>query len=389
MTNRDAKQTSWTGLLLVAFTMSLLASCSTPLSKGWSAFEKDKFDEAKKEWALGEKPEVKALVHKADAANKIVDLNAKAEAAEAKKQVHTAVQYRIYITFADKWPKDKWIGRSKTLQAIMDKSIGVVEEARVATQKEYDQAVACGKEKFKADEYKEAKDCFNQTKEVVGSYRGLRLKTTDIEFMVSAVDQALEIERKMEEERRAAEIAKQRYEAEQARIFAEQKRAAEEKLQAEERAKELARIAVEEERQRVEAEKKRRWMAFLSKGRPLKPLVATVGIPSHGKGTFRRLGEKAKFQGGAQFPILRKKGLKAEDLFALEIVVNRDDKATYLRNYSRSRGDLLKLPQVVSGKKHYYTEGYKGGRFYTEVENVRPGNKYEIQAVIYKIPVVH
>jgi len=389
----------WTNFGLTILTLAMLGGCSTPLSKGWDAFEKDQFDAAGKEWSLAEKEEVKSLVKKAETAQKIVSLDQKAQAAEAKKKRHSSNQYRIYITLADKWPKDKWIDRSPTLKGIMDHSIEVVAQTRTAQQTAYDNAISCGKTQFKADEYHKAKACFNKAKKIQKSYKKLRIKTTDIEFMTVAVNLAIEIERQMEAERRAAEAAQRRFEAEQAAIMARQLREAEAKRlaavarhkaeEAKRQAEELARLKIEQEKARVEAEKKRRWMAFLRKGRPLKPLVTTVGIPSIRKGKFSRIGQKIKFQAGAQFPILRKKGLKAEDLFALEISINRDDKATYLRNYSKSRGNLLQMPQTVSGRKHYYTEGYKGGRYYTEVENVRPSNNYEVKAVIYKIPVVH
>jgi len=375
----------WVQVGLTLITLAMFGGCATPLSKGWEAFEKDQFDVAGTEWSLAKKEEVKILVKKAEAAQKIVTLDQKANAAKAAKKQHQAVQYRIYITLVDKWAQDKWVERSKTLQAILDKSLGVVSAAKIAQQKRYNAAVACGKDQFKADEYQKSKACLKKAAVIARSYKKMTLKTVDTEFMTVAIDQALRIEREMEAERRAAEAAQKRFEAKEAAQLAAQLIIAKAKQQAEE----LARLKIEQEKARIKAEKKRRWMAFLSKGRPLKPLVTTVGIPSSRKGKFKKIGQKIKFQAGAQFPILRKKGLKAEDIYALEISVNRDDKATYLRNYSKSKGSLLQMPQVVSGRKHYYTEGYKGGRYYTEIENTRPSNKYEIKAVIYKIPVVH
>lgn len=369
-------------LALMLGLMWILSGCSSPLSRGWDFFAKDLYDQAKQEWGPLNQQD---LIDKADAAVKMTELHQKAEEAKAKGDRRTEVQSRLAIVAADKWPKDEWYKKSKALTAIVEASLATIEEERKAQQAKYDQNIACGKEAYQADDYEKAEKCFDAATAATNAYKGITLKTEDLSTMMAAVTQAMDIQRQMEAERKAAEEAKRLYEEEQARILAAQLKEAEDKKQAEE----IARIKAEEARQKAEAEKKRRWMEFLAKGRPLKPLVAIVGFPSSGSGTFAKLGEKAKFQGGAQFPILKKQNLKAEDIYALEIVINKDDKATYLRNYSTEKGDLLTMPQAVSGEKHYYTEGYKGGRFYTEVENEREGNEYKIKAVIYKIPVVH
>ncbi|OGG94921.1 MAG: hypothetical protein A2508_07180 [Candidatus Lambdaproteobacteria bacterium RIFOXYD12_FULL_49_8] len=369
-------------LALLLGLVLIFSSCSSPLSRGWNFFSKDQYDQAKLEWGPLNQQD---LMDKADAAVKMTELNQKAEDAKAKGDRRSEVQNRIAIMAADKWPKDNWVKNSKALAAIVEASMKTIEEERKVLQAKYDQNIGCGKVAYQADDYENAEKCFIAATAATNAYKGLYLKTEDLSTMMAAVTQAMDIQRQMEAERKAAEEAKRLYEEEQARLLAAQMKEAEEKKQAEE----IARIKAEEARQKAEAEKKRRWMEFLAKGRPLKPLVVVIGYSSTGAGTFSKLGEKVKFQGGAQFPILKKQNLKAEDIYALEVVINKDDKATYLRNYSTEKGDLLTMPQAVSGEKHYYTEGYKGGRFYTEVENERAGNDYKIKAVIYKIPVVH
>lgn len=362
----------------------LVASCATPLSRGWDHFSKSEWDKARTEWSQSKEPDLTA---KADAAEKMFKLHAKAEKEAAQRDERGETLARLGIVQANKWPKDEeWLKANKELVEIYQKALDHKAKMTAKLQKVYDAGIACGKENFQADEHKKAKECFNSAQAAAEAYRGIDLKTEDIGFMLAAVDQALEIERQMEEERRRAEAAQARYEEMQQRQLAAAMAAARAQRQAEE----LARLKAEQERQRKEAEKKRRWMAFLAKGQPLKPLVATPGIPSTGKGRFAKKGESKKWQGGAQFPILKKKNLRAEDIYALEIVVPRDLKVNYLRNYSNSRGSMLQFPQITGGSKHYYTEGYKGGRFYTEVENsADKALDYEVQAVIYKIPVVH
>ncbi|MDT8448485.1 MAG: hypothetical protein RRB13_16460 [bacterium] len=365
-------------------TLSLfLASCATPMSRGWEHFSKAEWDKARAEWSQSKEPD---LTKKADAAEKMFALHEKAEAAEAKGQEESETKLRLAILAQDQWPKDEWTKGNKELVAILAKAQDKKTQMTAKLQAAYDAGIKCGKENFMADEHEKASECFKSAQAAEGAYKGIDLKTEDVSFMIAAVDQALEIQRQMEEERRAAEAAKARFEAEQKARIEAAMAAARSARQAEE----LKRLEEERERQRIEAEKKRRWMAFLSKGHPLKPLVATVGIPSVGTGKMTKKGEDKKWQGGAQFPILKKKGMRAEDLFALEIVVPRQLKANYLRNYSNSRGSMLQFPQISGDNKHYYTEGYKGGRFYTEVESVVDGPvDYKVQGVIYKIPVVH
>ncbi len=492
------------GVLLPMFFMLMFSGCATHIEKGWGHFSKDKFTEARAEWAQSKTP---ALTQKADAGRLMVARHNEAEAFAASGKMVNSTQARIDLLALDKWPKEKWIDKSPKLKAIVLTAKTQVESERVRVQAAYDKeqecgdtqyqaekvvearqcyraavqvtkiyngiglktapqvqlnliqieneinriqtaynekrkcgdthyqaeefaeaeqcygaavqisrankrfglkttpqvqynlAISCGKTRFERDEYEDAKVCFKLASKI-GEKNTKRIKAEDTESMLAAVGQAVEIARQMEEERVRA-LARQRREEEQQRqMIAEQMRFAEmqrklfEKQQkieeARAKAAEIARLKAEKERQRKEALRKKRWQDFLAKGKPLKPLVAVVGIPSKGKGRLSKKNAKQKFQGSAQFPLLKKKKLRVQDLYALEIVVPGSYKLTYLRNYHKKKGSMLKIPQNLGGKKHYYTEGYKGGRFYTEVQNVKgKQSKYKVKAVIYKIPVVH
>ena len=370
--------------LISSVVMMLAFSGCSPLSKGWSAYEKNDFDTANTEWGKSEKPE---LTKRIAAVKRMIKFDQKAKNSKKRR---TKVQAYINILSQDKWAEEKWAQKSPTIKNILEEAHKAVELERPRLQKQYDASVECGKKFYMEDEYEQADKCFDSAHKATITYKGLTPRRTDFKEMASAVKQGIELRREMERERLAA-IAKQKaYEEEQQRLLEEAKAAAAQ-LQAEaEREAELQRIREEEARQLAEAKKKKRWMAFLAKGKPLKPLIAVVGVASKGKGRNMKKGDVVKWQGSAKFPSFKKKKLRAEDLYALEIVVPASYKANYLRNYSKSGGNLLKMPSSSKGKKHYYTEGYKGGRFYTEVKNLKGKNsKYKIKATIYKQAVIH
>lgn len=349
------------------FIAILLSACS-PLQQGWGHFEKGEWDEAAAKWAESEQPE---LQHRAHAAKQMMELNAQAEKTSNKQKAN---QLYIDLVNLNKWTKEKenWLEKNKDLLAIYDKAQKAVEAARAEVQAAYDRQINCGKENFNNEEYQKALDCFADADKNRDIYRNLWIKTDDVSALIDASKQAIEIQQRIEEERRQAEIARQKaLEEERQRI-------------------EAMRIAEEEKKRLLEEEKKRKWQEFLAKGKPFKPLVTTVGIPAKGSGTLKKRGAKQKWQGGARLPTVKKKKLRAEDIYALEIVVPKYFRVNYLRNYSKSKGSLLKSGQNIGGRVHYYSEAYKGGRFYTEVERVAgQEDKYDISATIYKIPVIH
>jgi len=438
-----AKQSSGLlGVLLPMFLMLMFSGCATHIEKGWGHFTKDKFTEARAEWAQSETPK---LTEKIDVGELMISRHNEADALNASGKKVKSTKIRIDLLALDRWPKEKWLDKSPKLKGIVLTAKTQVERERKRVQGAYDKekkcgdthyqaeefaeaeqcygrtirvtkiysriglkttpqvqynlAISCGKSRFERDEYKDAKVCFKLASRI-GNTNARKIKAEDTDSMLAAVDQAVEIDRQMEEERVRA-IERQRLEEEQQRQeiaeqmrFAEMQRKLFEKQKKVEEARlkviEIARLKAEKERQRKVALRKKRWQDFLAKGKPLKPLVAVVGIPSKGKGILKKKNAKQKFQGSAQFPLAKKKKLRVEDLYALEIVVPGSYKLTYLRNYHKKKGSMLKIPQNLGGKKHYYTEGYKGGRFYTEVQNAKgKQSKYKIKAVIYKIPVIH
>jgi len=371
-------------VLIASVAMMLALSGCSPLASGWSAFEKNDFDTAKAEWGKSEKPE---LAERIDAVKRMIQFD---QEATNSKDRRTKVQAYINVLSQDRWPEEKWAQKSPAVKTLLEKASNAVELEKIRLQKQYDANVDCGKKSYLEDEYEKAQECFNSANKTANTYKGITVQRADFKEMADAAEQGLELQREIERERLAA-IAKQKaYEEEQKRLMAEAKAKAEQEADLKKKEAELQRIREEEARQKVEAEQKRRWMAFLSKGKPLKPLISVVGVPSKGKGRNMKKGDVVKWQGSAKFPEIRKKKLRAEDLYALEIVVPASYKVDYLRNYSKSRGNLLKMPSSSKGKKHYYTEGYKGGRFYTEVTNLKgKASKYQINATIYKQAVIH
>ena len=376
MNLRPTAKAPYTSLIISFVMMLVFAGCS-PLQKGWSAFEKDNFEEAKKEWAQSEEP---ALTKRADAATRMVRYAKKASKTKVKK---AKVQNYIYVLNQNRWPKDKgWAERSPLLKSIISDAKAAVEPERTRIQNAYNANIKCGKSNYLDDEYEPAEKCFDNALANTTEYEGLWIKKQDTEAMAGAVKQAMEIRREMERERLAAIARQKAYEKEQARLLAEAKAKAT-------KAAELEAIRIEEVRLKKEAAKKRRWMAFLKKGRPLKPLVAIVGMPSQGKGRKMTKGKTEKWQGAARFPTMKRR-IKAEHVYALEIVVPATYKLSYLKNYSKGAANLLSRPQRIKSKKHYYTEGYKGKRFYTEIKNMKgTESKYKITATIYKKAVTN
>ncbi|MCP4752260.1 MAG: hypothetical protein GY866_15305 [Proteobacteria bacterium] len=282
------------------------------------------------------------------------------------------------------------------------------EARRIAKLKEtFDRKLKCGKNSFMAEEYEAAMECLNVATEIVRNNPDVTFDTDELEYVVKSTEQAIDIRNRMEEEKlRVAAVEKERIEeelkeeAERLRKIEEEKqRIVEEKIRLA-RAAEAKRLKEEEEKRRKEAErqrkieeKKRRWRAFLKKGAPLKPLVTTVMKPSKGSGSIKKK-KKKKWQGGSQLPKPKDKTIASEDVYALGVEIPKEYKLTYLRNYydeSKNKKNMLKAPVTQGGKRNYYTEEFKGGRYYIEVQNQRSveKNKYELRSHIYKIPVTH
>ncbi len=270
----------------------------------------------------------------------------------------------------------------------------------------YDEQVACAKAEFLKENYDATMKCVNKAYGYVNANKDVQFNTDDLEYVKQAAEQAIEIQKAIEEERRrVAEAERKRIEeenrrkAEEERIAElERRRVEQEKIDKARRAERIRLKKLEEER-RIEAERKRkiaerdrRWRAFLKQGAPLQPLVTTVLRPSSGVGTLSK-GERQKWQGGSQLPKPKDKSIASEDVYALEVEIPRTHKITYLRNYHKkdSRKKNVLRPPVTSGRtRSYYTENFKGGRYYTEVKNEKSNDKkYEVKARIYKIPVTY
>ena len=246
---------------------------------------------------------------------------------------------------------------------------------------QFDEKLKCGKNSFLSEELVVSLDCLNEALAIAEKNPKAVPDTTEVAYFMQAAAQAKSIKDEIEKEKKEAE--------EKARIEEERLRKEAEAKIRQAKAEEAKRLRIAEKARRIKEAKEARWRAFLKKGKPLTPLVATIGIPSVGKGTLKKK-KTAKWQGGAQFPKSKLKNLRAEDIYSLEIVIPREYQLTYLRNYSKAKGNLLKMPQTLGPEKHYYTEGYKGGRFYTEAMNRKGGkNEYKIKGVIYKTPVTN
>ena len=265
--------------------------------------------------------------------------------------------------------------------------------------------IVLGKQLFLEEEYGKTMISVNKAYAIVNNNPKIKFDTADLEYLKLSAMQAIKIQKAIEEERRRmAEKERKRIEeenrkaAEEARkIELEKQRVEAEKIKMA-RAAEKARLKREEEKRRKEAERKRkieernrRWRAFLKKGAPLKPLVTTVYRPSVGIGKLKRK-KSQKWQGGSQLPKPKDKSIASEDVYALEVEIPKTHKLTYLRNYSSKKArSLLSPARTQGGKRSYYTENFKGGRYYTEVKNEKAKKKrdYELKARIYKIPVTN
>lgn len=271
-----------------------------------------------------------------------------------------------------------------------------------------DQKVDIGKKSFLEEDYESSMTAVNSAYAIVEENPIVKFDTDDLEYLKLSTLQAIKIQKAMEEERKR--VAQQIAEKERKRIEEENRKAAEAaRLKELERQRievekirlaataEKKRLRIEEEKRKKEAERKRkveernrRWRAFLKKGSPLKPLVTTVYRPSSGIGKLK-IKKKQKWQGGSQLPKPKDKSISAEDVYALEVEVPKTHKLIYLRNYHRKKAKSLLSPPVTQGKKRsYYTENFKGGRYYMEVRNQKgKQQKYEVKTRIYKIPVTH
>ncbi len=297
--------------------------------------------------------------------------------------------------------------------------------AKAKILRSFDIKLKCGKDKFLDEDYAAAMNCINEAKTIAAQHPQLKFNLDDLEYVMQSIKQGIAIQEEIELERKRAEEAERKRiaamaeerriaaEAEKKRIEEEQKREAERQLREEEerrrieaekirlaKAAEKKRLRELEEKRRIEAERKRkleernrRWRAFLKKGTPLNPLVTTIMRPSRGIGSVPKK-KKQKWQGGSQLPKPKDKSIASEDVYALGVEVPREYRLTYLKNYygkAKNKKNLLKAPVTQGGTRSYYTDAYKGGRYYIEVENQRSTKKkkYEVRAHIYKIPVTN
>jgi len=271
----------------------------------------------------------------------------------------------------------------------------------------FNKNLKCGKAKFLNEDYDAAMICLNSATKVGKKYPDMEFKRDELKYVIESTRQAIQIEKAMEAERQRVAEEKRKKIEEELRLEAERQRKIEEerRKQEEERirrakAAERKRLQELEKKRRIEAEKQRkideknrRWRAFLRKGAPMKPLVTTVLRPSRASGTLKKK-KKQKWQGGSQLPKPKDKSIASEDVYALGVEIPKNYSLTYLRNYyhkKRNAPDRLKAPITQKGKRSYYTEDFKGGRYYLEIRNDRAGNKkkYHIRTHIYKIPVTN
>ncbi|MDH5560255.1 MAG: hypothetical protein OEY59_05310 [Deltaproteobacteria bacterium] len=382
--------TAFGRLYLTSFilAMLMLAGCATPLEKGWSLFSEGKYNEAREAWAK-DHPK---LLSRIDAAEAMVKYYNQLLDVEKTKDNHKILDAGNKVIDQDKFKNKEWLQKSPTLTQYLayatkarDKALEII---HAKASKEFDESYNCGKEKFGLELYKDALNCFEDARVISEKYPSLSLIKLDMDGFVEAAKQAIEIAAQIEEEIKRFEAEKREAIEEERKLEEERRKKAEAEIQVA-KAAERQRLLEEEEKRRVEEEKKRKWMAFLQKGKPFRPLVAAIGIPTKGHGKLA-IGKTEKWQGGAAFPAVKKLKLKAEDVFSLEMVIPRKFELTYLRNYSTAKGNMMKIPQTIGQNKHYYSEGYKGGRFYTEIKNTRDENPdYEIKGIIYKVPVIH
>jgi hypothetical protein len=307
--------------------------------------------------------------------------------------------YEEYCSANSKEPSARVTELYKEALAALQKAA-----ARRALQAKVDKQVECGKNRFLEEKYDAAMVCVNRGSAIVKKNPKAKLDTNELDYLKASVLQAIKIQKAIEaEKQRVAEENRKRIEeenrkaAEAARVAELKKRTEEERRIARAEAVDRARLRREEAKRRKEAEERRikeerdrRWRAFLKKGAPLKPLVTTVFRPSEGVGKLKR-GRRQKWQGGSQLPRPKDRSIASEDVYALEVEVPKTHKLTYLKNYSRKRAKSLLSPPRTQGKKRsYYTERFKGGRYYFEVKNEKSKKQgYDVKARIYKIPVTH
>jgi hypothetical protein len=271
----------------------------------------------------------------------------------------------------------------------------------------FNKNLKCGKTQFLNEDYDAAMTCLNSAAALAQKYPGVDFERDDLKYVTESTQQAIEIQKAMELERQRVAEAKRkkieqelRLEAERQRKIEEERRKVEEERIRQAKAAERKRLQEIERKRQIEAEKQRkideknrRWRAFLKKGAPLTPLVTTVMKPSRASGTLKKK-KKQKWQGGSQLPKPKDKSIASEDVYALGVEVPRKYSLTYLRNYfhrKKNAPDRLKAPITQKGKRSYYTEDFKGGRYYLEIKNDRAGSKekYHIRTHIYKIPVTN
>ena len=271
----------------------------------------------------------------------------------------------------------------------------------------FDKYLKCGKAEFLNEDYDAAMTCLNSAAALGEKYPDMDFNRDELKYVTESTQQAIEIQKAMEAERQRVAEAKRkkieeelRQEAERQRKIEEERRKVEEERIRQARAAERKRLQeierqrqIEAEKQRKIDEKNRRWRAFLEKGAPMTPLVTTVLKPSQASGTLKKK-KKQKWQGGSQLPAPKDKSIASEDVYALGVEIPRKYSLTYLRNYfhkKKNAPDRLKAPITQKGKRSYYTEDFKGGRYYLEIKNDRAGDKekYHIRTHIYKIPVTN
>lgn len=428
-------------MLSTFFIMATLVSgCVNHLEKGWDHFGKGEYRKAQSEWVQNEKPKLPEEISKADAAIALVDLNRKITAAKADQDHLSVIKIAGAAVALDKWENKDWLQKSPILRTYLDNAYQSIEEAyytilknnndqkrwqdtkavypdyqafcstyakdinprisalydtavlelkkeadekaRQAAEKarqdkikaSFNQQVVLGKQEFLDENFDQTMNYVRRAETIVKENPDVRLDTENLEYLKLATLQGIKIKQAMEAERqrlaekeRQAELERQRIEAEKIKLA---------------KAAEKARL--------IKEEKNRRWRAFLKKGAPLKPLITTVYQPSTGTGKLNRK-KRQKWQGGSQLPRPKDKSIAAEDVYALEVEVPKTHKLTYLRNYYKKRTkSRLSAPVTQRDKRSYYTENFKGGRYYLEVRNEKSRRpEYEIKTRIYKIPVTH
>ncbi len=437
--------------LLVIVAM-FFTGCASHLDKGWGMFGKGQYNEAKVEWNLEEKEDLSEPKAKADAAIEMVKLNTQANKAKAAGNNQALKKYSLAIVALDKWENKDWLQKGPILQEYLNTAHVTIEDVHYKTMLKFKKKeqyvklkkdyaayaryskkntkpiseriaklvaavdkmlnqkiadnVACGKKNFLEENYDEAMTCLNNASGIVKRHPELKYDTEQLDYVTQSTQQAIKILKDIEEERQRMAAAERRRIEEANRKAAEaEKKLEEEKRRQEEEKIKLAQVAEKKrlrelaEERRKEAERKRkieernrRWRAFLKKGAPMKPLVTTVMKPSYGIGKLKK-GRTQKWQGGSQLPKPKDRSIASEDVYALEIEVPKTHKLTYLKNYykkSSREKKMLSAPRTQGKRRSYYTENFKGGRYYLNVKNEKSKTlKYEFKARIYKIPVTN